>query len=55
MASSVPRERTLKRLTTQKEMMQLMNSWSGEKQAKFRSLKTEAEARAYLANEGYTN
>ena len=54
-ASSVPRERPLKKLTTQKEMMQLVFSWPEEKQAEFRSMKSEAEATAYLANEGYTN
>ena len=53
-ASSVPRERPLKKLTTQKEMMQLVFSWPEEKQAEFRSLKTDAEATAYLAKEGYT-
>jgi len=45
----------LKRLTTQKNMMELMFSWSAKKQAEFRSQKTDAEATAYLANEGYTN
>jgi len=53
-ASSVPRERPLKRLTTPKQQMELMFSWPEEKQAKFRSLQTDAEARAYLAKEGYT-
>ena len=42
----------LKRLTTQKEMMELMFSWSAKKQAEFRSLKTDAEATAYLAKAG---
>ena len=42
------------KLTTQKQQMQLMFSWSAKKQAEFRSLKTDAEATAYLAKEGYT-
>ena len=54
-ASSVPRERPLKRLTTQKQQMELVFSWPEEKQAEFRSMKNDAEATAYLANEGYTN
>ena len=44
----------LKKLTTQKQQMELMFSWSAKKQAEFRSLKTDAEATAYLAKEGYT-
>ena len=43
------------KLTTQKEMMELMFSWSAKKQAEFRSMKTDADARVYLAKEGYTN
>jgi len=54
-APSIPSQRPLKRFTNQQQMMQLMNSWSEEKQVEFRSLKTDAEARAYLAKEGWTN